>query len=96
MERSAEEIRVALIGVGNCASALVQGCAFYSGAGIREPELQTVRLAGYLPEDIVFAAAYDVDVRKVGLNLSEAIFAPPNCTARFVESMSSSRCAAGG
>ncbi len=92
MADSAEEIRVALIGVGNCASALVQGRAFYAGVGVSKPGLQTVCLAGYLPEDIVFAAAYDVDARKVGLDLSEAIFAPPNCTTRFVESLSSSRC----
>ncbi|QAA75900.1 MAG: Inositol-1-phosphate synthase [Candidatus Bipolaricaulis sibiricus] len=92
MERCAKEIRVALIGVGNCASALVQGCAFYSGMGIGKPGLQTVCLVGYRPEDIVFAAAYDIDARKVGLDLSEAIFASPNCTTRFVESMPLSSC----
>jgi myo-inositol-1-phosphate synthase len=86
------EIRVALVGVGNCASALVQGCSYYSGPGIEKPGLMTPDFAGYLPEHLVFATAFDIDVRKVGRDLSEAIYAAPNCTARFVASMPSLQC----
>jgi myo-inositol-1-phosphate synthase len=79
------EIRVAIVGVGNCASALVQGVEYYKDA--REdrfiPGLMHVNLGGYHIRDIKFVAAFDVDVNKVGKDLSEAIFAPPNCVARF-------------
>jgi myo-inositol-1-phosphate synthase len=81
------EIRVALVGVGNCASALVQGCSYYAGSGIEKPGLMTPDFAGYLPEHVVFATAFDIDVRKVGRDLSEAIYCAPNCTARFVPSL---------
>ncbi|MEW5826197.1 MAG: inositol-3-phosphate synthase, partial [Candidatus Bipolaricaulota bacterium] len=86
------EIRVAVFGAGNCASALVQGCQYYSGAGIDRPGLMSRSFAGYLPEHITFAAAFDIDARKVGSDLSEAVFAPPNCTARFVPSLSPLDC----
>jgi len=77
------KIRVGIIGVGNCASSLVQGVSFYA-----EPERGTAGLihdyiGGYGPADIDFVLAYDTDARKVGLDLSEAIFAAPNCTAVF-------------
>ena len=81
------EIRVAPVGVGNCASALVQGCHYYADSGIDRPGLMTPDFAGYLPEHLVFATAFDIDVRKVGRDLSDAIFAAPNCTARFVPSL---------
>jgi len=87
-----KEIRVALVGVGNCASALVQGCSYYSGPGIEKPGLMTASFAGYLPEHLVFATAFDIDSRKVGRDLSEAIYCAPNCTARFVTSMPSLHC----
>ncbi|MGB9717618.1 MAG: inositol-3-phosphate synthase [Thermoproteota archaeon] len=78
-------IRVAIAGVGNCASALVQGVYFY-----REKEGDSIGLAhpeigGYRPGDIEFVAAFDVSRRKVGKDLSEAIFEKPNNTIRFQE-----------
>ena len=76
------KIKVALVGVGNCASSLVQGRYFY--AGRKAPEgLMHERLGGYALSDIQFVAAFDTDARKVGLDLGEAIFAKPNCTAVF-------------
>ncbi|MCL5962173.1 MAG: inositol-3-phosphate synthase [Chloroflexi bacterium] len=78
-------IRVAVIGVGNCASSLVQGIEFYRNAKDDEfvPGLMHPRLGGYHISDITFSAAFDVDSNKVGLDLSEAIFAAPNNTYKF-------------
>ncbi|MBV9491769.1 MAG: inositol-3-phosphate synthase [Verrucomicrobia bacterium] len=80
-------IRTAIIGVGNCASALVQGIRYYRDvtAGDVVPGLMHADLGGYLPRDIEFSAAVDVDLRKVGRDLSEAILTPPNNTRRFAE-----------
>src|SRR4051794_10505920 len=80
-----DKIRVALIGVGNCASSLVQGVEFYRDAPDDEfvPGLMHVNLGGYHVRDIAFAAAFDVGRAKVGRDLSEAVFAPPNNTYRF-------------
>jgi myo-inositol-1-phosphate synthase len=80
-------IRVALIGVGNCASALVQGVQHYRDAapGGFVPGLLHPELGGYRVRDIVFSAAFDVDARKVGRDLGEAIAQPPNNTVRFAE-----------
>ena len=77
------EIRTAIVGVGNCASSLVQGRHYYSEPDVEIPGLITRNFGGYLAGDIRFVAAFDVDERKVGKDLSEAIFAPPNCTAVF-------------
>lgn len=77
------QVRVGLIGIGNCASALVQGRYYYENSAEAIDGLITGDFAGYHVKDIVFAAAFDADKRKVGLDLSEAIFAPPNCTAVF-------------
>ncbi len=78
------EIRVAIVGVGNCASSLVQGVHYYADAKPDEPSgLMHWQLGGYVPGDIRVVAAFDVDRRKVGTDLSEAIFAEPNCTAVF-------------
>jgi myo-inositol-1-phosphate synthase len=79
------KIRVAIIGVGNCASSLVQGVHFYRDAVPDDfiPGLMHVDLGGYHPRDIEFTAAFDVSAHKVGLDLSEAIFAEPNNTLRF-------------
>jgi len=79
------KVRVALIGIGNCASALVQGVEFYKNAADDEfvPGLMHVRLGDYHVSDIEFSAAFDIDVNKVGKDLSEAILAPPNNTYRF-------------
>jgi len=77
-------IRVAIAGVGNCASSLIQGIYYYGSVsgdgaiGLVHPEL-----GGYRPEDIEVVAAFDIDRRKVGRDLSEAIFAKPNCTQVF-------------
>jgi myo-inositol-1-phosphate synthase len=80
------EIRVALVGVGNCASALVQGVHYYGGVSASDPPVPGLmhnRLGNYLPRDIRFVAAFDIDRRKVGKDLGEAIFEKPNCTAVF-------------
>src|ERR1700686_4391917 len=80
-------VRVAIVGVGNCASALVQGVHKYRDADPDEfvPGLMHVDLGGYHVRDIQFVAAFDVDARKVGCDLSQAIFAEPNNTVRFAE-----------
>jgi myo-inositol-1-phosphate synthase len=79
------KVRVAIIGVGNCASALVQGVTFYRNAKdeARVPGLMHVNLGGYHVSDIEFSAAFDVVDTKVGKDLSEAIFAFPNNTYHF-------------
>ena len=80
-----KKVRVAIIGVGNCASALVQGVQFYKSAKEtdRVPGLMHVNLGGYHIHDIEFTAAFDVVDTKVGKDLSEAIFAFPNNTYKF-------------
>ena len=83
--KRAPKIRVAIVGVGNCASSLVQGISFYRQANDKSLGLMHWDLGGYEPTDIEFVLAYDVDERKVGKDLSDAIFAPPNCTAVFCD-----------
>ena len=78
-----QEIRTAIVGVGNCASSLVQGRFYYSNPDDDIPGLITKTFGGYRTCHITFVAAFDVDERKVGLDLSEAIFAKPNCTTVF-------------
>ncbi len=79
-----DKIRIALVGIGNCASSLVQGIHHYRG---RDPEpfcgLMHWEIGGYGPGDLEIAAAFDIDRRKVGRDLAEAIFAEPNCTTVF-------------
>src|SRR6188474_2162359 len=84
---SSNKVRVAIIGVGNCASSLVQGVQFYRNAPEDEqvPGLMNVNLGGYHVRDIEFSAAFDVVESKVGLDLSEAIFAQPNNTIKFAD-----------
>ena len=81
------KVRVAIAGVGNCASSLVQGVAFYRDAdpAARVPGLMHVALGGYHVRDIVFSAAFDVAAEKVGRDLADAIVAPPNNTHVFAE-----------
>jgi myo-inositol-1-phosphate synthase len=81
------EIRVALVGVGNSASALVQGVEYYKNAkeGETVPGLMHVNFGGYHVKDIKFVAAFDVDKNKIGKDLAEAIFAEPNCCAKFAD-----------
>jgi len=83
------EIRVAIAGVGNCASALVQGVHYYRDAREDEnvPGLMHVRFGDYHIRDIRFVAAFDVNGEKIGRDLSEAIFVEPNCCARFVDNL---------
>ena len=84
---SSKKVRVAIIGVGNCASSLVQGIQFYRNAPENEqvPGLMNVNLGGYHVRDIEFSAAFDVVESKVGLDLSEAIWAEPNNTIKFAD-----------
>jgi myo-inositol-1-phosphate synthase len=81
------KINVAIIGVGNCASSLVQGVHYYRDAkeGDTVPGLMHVTLGGYHISDIQFVAAIDIDITKVGKDLSEAIYAPPNNTYKFCD-----------
>ena len=82
---SDKKVRVAIIGVGNCASSLVQGVEFYKNAKDDDfvPGLMNVNLGGYHIRDIEFSAAFDINVTKVGKDLSEAIWAEPNNTIKF-------------
>ncbi|MFC2171482.1 inositol-3-phosphate synthase [Acidobacteriota bacterium] len=78
-----KQIKCAIVGVGNCASALVQGISKYkNGKADQDSQVGLMHydLGGYIPESIEFVAAFDIDARKVGKPLSEAIFAKPNCT----------------
>lgn len=81
------KINVAIIGVGNCASSLVQGVHYYQNANEDDfvPGLMHVNLGGYHISDINFVAAFDVDKNKVGKDLSEAIFTEPNNTFKFCD-----------
>jgi myo-inositol-1-phosphate synthase len=82
-----EEVRVAIVGVGNCASALVQGVHFYKDApdAAFVPGLMHVNLGSYHVSDITFTAAFDIDRNKVGRDLSEAIWQSPNNTIKFAD-----------
>jgi myo-inositol-1-phosphate synthase len=81
------EIRVALVGVGNSASALVQGVQYYKDAGenVTVPGLMHVNFGGYHVKDVKFVAAFEVNKNKIGRDLSEAIFTAPNCCAKFAD-----------
>ncbi|KXB00599.1 inositol-3-phosphate synthase [candidate division MSBL1 archaeon SCGC-AAA261O19] len=81
------KVKVAIAGVGNCSSSLVQGVEYYKDAdeGQFVPGLMHVNFGGYHINDIDFVAAFDVDANKVGKDLSEAIFTKPNCTIQFSE-----------
>src|SRR5207302_11391157 len=82
-----EKVRVAIIGVGNCASAFVQGVHYYRDADPSErvPGLMHVDLGGYHVRDIEFTAAFDIDAAKVGKDLGEAIWSGQNNTISFAE-----------
>jgi myo-inositol-1-phosphate synthase len=85
------KIRVAVAGIGNCASSLIQGVAYYRSLAKNHPDktlgLMHYSLGGYRPDDITFVAAFDIDQRKVGKSLRDAVFAPPNCTKRITENL---------
>lgn len=80
------KIRLAVVGVGNCASSLVQGLEYYSAE--ERPGLIETEIGGYRVGDIEIVAAFDVDERKVGRPLAEAIYAQPNCTPRLIDKLS--------
>jgi myo-inositol-1-phosphate synthase len=82
-----DRVRVAIIGVGNCANSLLQGCEYYKDAPDDKfvPGLMHVNLGGYHVRDIEFTAAFDVTTAKVGKDLSKAIWAHPNDTIKFAE-----------
>lgn len=80
-------INIAIVGVGNCASSLVQGLSHYRDGANETVGLMHWDLGGYRPSDIRVVAAWDVDARKVGHDVADAIFAKPNCTAIFCESI---------
>ncbi|MEM3722299.1 MAG: inositol-3-phosphate synthase [Candidatus Bathyarchaeia archaeon] len=81
------KIKVAIVGVGNCASALVQGLQYYKNFNSSDEcvGLRNLFLGGLHPKDIQVVAAFDIDSRKVGRDLSEAIFAPPNNVPKLVD-----------
>src|SRR5436305_14475939 len=81
------KIRIAIVGVGNCASSLVQGINFYGGSSADGSAIGLMHreIGFYRPSDIEVGAAFDIDRRKVGLELSKAIFSPPNCTKALWE-----------
>src|SRR6202022_1479634 len=81
------EIRVAIVGVGNCASSLVQGVQYYYDADENNtvPGLMHVTFGRYHVRDVKFVAAFDVDAKKVGFDLSEAIFATENNTLKITD-----------
>jgi len=85
--RSKEKVRVAIIGVGNCANSLLQGVEYYKDAKPDEtvPGLMHVDLGGYHISDIEFTAAFDVVKGKVGVDLADAIWASPNNTIKFAD-----------
>src|ERR1700759_153151 len=85
--QASTEVRVAIVGVGNCASSLVQGVQYYYDADENSavPGLMHVKFGQYHVNDVEFVAAFDVDAKKVGFDLSEAIFASENNTIKFAE-----------
>jgi len=81
------EIRIAIVGVGNSASALVQGTEYYKNASEDDtvPGLMHVNFGGYHIKDVKFVAAFEVNKKKIGKDLAEAIFTEPNCCSKFAE-----------
>src|SRR5260370_36183494 len=79
------KIRIAIVGVGNCASSLVQGINFYDGSSANGTGIGLMhrQIGSYRPGDIEVVAAFFVDRRKIGLDVSKANFLPPNCTKSF-------------
>ena len=84
---SGKKIRLALVGVGNCAASLVQGIHYYKTQEIAEEAggLMHFDLGGYKPNDIEVVVGFDVDSKKIGKDVSEAILIPPNCTYKICD-----------
>jgi len=78
-------IKIAIVGIGNCASSLVQGVEYYKSRKEKPIGLMHEKIGRYSVEDIEFVTAFDCDKRKVGRDLAEAIFAKPNCTVKFCD-----------
>ena len=79
-----KKVRLAIVGVGNCASSLIQGIFYYKNKSLEDMKgLMIPDIGGYKPSDIEVVAAWDIDARKVGKDVSEAIFSLPNCTTVF-------------
>lgn len=87
MAKKKDKVRVAIVGIGNCAAALVQGLQYYKNAAVDEeiPGLMHATVGGYHVSDIEITAAFDVVASKVGKDLSEAIWAEPNNTIKFAD-----------
>jgi len=79
-----KRIKVAIAGVGSCASALIQGVEYYSRNHNETVGLMYPDIGGYRLSDIEFVIGFDIDARKVGRPLSEAIYSPPNCNMRVI------------
>jgi len=78
------KIKIGIIGVGNCASSLIQGIHYYRTKTVQNAiGLMHWEIGGYTPGDIEVVAAFDTDKRKVGVDVNEAIFSAPNCTTVF-------------
>ncbi len=82
-----QKIRVGIIGVGNCASSLIQGIEYYSQNQISQGGIMRTDIGGYTPIDIEIVCAFDVDYRKVGKTLGEAVFAKPNCAMKIIDEL---------
>jgi len=79
-----KKVKLAIAGLGNCASSLIQGIEYYKNQDVENCiGLMHYDIGGYSPGDVEVVAAFDIDARKVGRDVSEAIFAPPNCTTVF-------------
>jgi len=79
------DVRVAVAGLGNCASALVQGVHYYKDAKTEDevPGLMHVDFGGYFPKDLKFVAAFEANRKKIGLDIADAIWVEPNCCWKF-------------
>lgn len=84
-----EKIRIGIIGIGNCASSLMQGISYFNINGKDGIGLMNRDIGGYSPSDIQVVAAFDIDKRKIGRDVAEAIFSKPNCTTIFFKDVSS-------
>src|SRR5690606_12705976 len=86
-DRRDDKVRVAIVGVGNCANSFIQGVQYYQDADPSDqvPGLMHVDLGGYHVKDIEFVAAFDIDQEKVGKDLSEAMWSGQNDTIKFAE-----------
>ena len=90
---SDKKIKVAIIGVGNCASSLIQGIYYYKDRPVRpfRDGLMHEKIGGYKASDLEVVCAYDIDQRKVGMEVNQAVFAAPNCTTVFCDNLPQSK-----